>query len=211
VPTIFLSVGTLRFAHPTSSIQIFKQQKKSRDADGARVVPGRRPRNTEGAGKTGCALHPRSRVQIRNKRKRTRAYRFSGNTPAFPAQWFYDLLRALPGDRAFLPPSLCELAKLSASVGAPGPHDFAVRSSHARQSQLLASTASRPNVRHDGQRPSYRGQDGGVLDSIWAGGKGKYFFEQDWTGQISLNRFKKSGFWRRGYLPISPGRKAYFL
>ena len=25
--------------------------------------------------------------------------------PAFPAQWFYDLFRALPGDRAFLPPS----------------------------------------------------------------------------------------------------------
>ena len=60
----------------------------------------------EGAGKAGCALHPRSRVQSA-QRKRTRAYRFSGGNPAFPAQWFYDLLRALPGDRAFLPPSLC--------------------------------------------------------------------------------------------------------
>ena len=38
-------------------------------------------------------------------KKRTRAYRFSGGIPAFPAQWFYGLLRALPGDRAFLPPS----------------------------------------------------------------------------------------------------------
>ena len=33
--------------------------------------------NTEGAGKTGCALHPRSRVHDCAK-KRTRAYRFSG-------------------------------------------------------------------------------------------------------------------------------------
>ena len=32
------------------------------------------------------------------RRKRTRAYRFSGGTPAFPAQWLYGLLRALPGD-----------------------------------------------------------------------------------------------------------------
>src|ERR1700675_1108027 len=32
-------------------------------------------------------------------RTRTRAYRFSGEHPAFPAQWFYGLLRALPGDR----------------------------------------------------------------------------------------------------------------
>src|SRR4029078_9724199 len=32
---------------------------------------------------------------------RTRAYRFSGNTPAFPAQWPYGLLRDLPGERLF--------------------------------------------------------------------------------------------------------------
>src|SRR5450631_1992768 len=71
----------------------------------ARVLPETfTPLRTEGAGKTGCALHPRSRVQTCTK-KRTRAYRFSGNTPAFPAQWFYGLFRALPGDRAFLPPS----------------------------------------------------------------------------------------------------------
>jgi hypothetical protein len=31
------------------------------------------------------------------RRKRTRAYRFSGGTPAFPAQWLYGLYRALPG------------------------------------------------------------------------------------------------------------------
>ena len=33
------------------------------------------------------------------QKTRTRAYRFSGNTPAFPAQWLYGLLRALPGER----------------------------------------------------------------------------------------------------------------
>src|SRR5205823_5649672 len=59
----------------------------------------------EGAGKTGCALHPRSRVQICAK-KRTRAYRFSGSIPAFPAQWFDGLCRALPGDEFVLSPSL---------------------------------------------------------------------------------------------------------
>jgi hypothetical protein len=41
----------------------------------------------EGAGKAGCTLHPRSRVQTCTK-KRTRAYRFSGGNPAFPARWF---------------------------------------------------------------------------------------------------------------------------
>src|SRR5438552_5732424 len=32
----------------------------------------------------------------------------SGNTPTSPAQWLYGLLRALPGERAFLPPSLAD-------------------------------------------------------------------------------------------------------
>src|ERR1700755_1819185 len=62
----------------------------------------RRP-SREGAGKTGCARHPRSRVQ-RQRERRTRAYRFRGSSPAFPAQWFYGLFRALPGDRLYLPP-----------------------------------------------------------------------------------------------------------
>ena len=39
-------------------------------------------------------------------RKRTRAYRYRRNTPAFPAQWLYGLCRALPGDEFVLPPSL---------------------------------------------------------------------------------------------------------
>src|ERR1700742_2796301 len=62
--------------------------------------------------------------------------------PAFPARWCYAFLRALPGDRALLPPSpAAALAArvLSASVGAPGPHDFAVRVTCSRQSH-----ASRP-------------------------------------------------------------------
>jgi hypothetical protein len=32
-------------------------------------------------------------------------YRFTGVTPAFPAQWFYGLFRALPGDEFVLSPS----------------------------------------------------------------------------------------------------------
>jgi hypothetical protein len=68
------------------------------------------------------------------------------------------------------------LRELDAGVEASGPHDFAVRSNISRQlasrsltenpalrspraPNAAASTASRPNVRDDGQRPSW-GQDG---------------------------------------------------
>ena len=61
--------------------------------------------DNEGAGNAGCLLHPRSRVQW-CKELRTRAYRYSRSTPAFPAQWVDGLCRALPGDEFVLPPSL---------------------------------------------------------------------------------------------------------
>jgi hypothetical protein len=94
---------------------------------------GRRRSSREGAGKTGCALHPRSRVQ-KAKRTRTRAYRFSGSSPAFPAQWFYGLFRALPGDRLSCHRRPREIShELDASIGASGPHDFAVHISAVRQ------------------------------------------------------------------------------
>ena len=47
-----------------------------------------------------CRMHAAPAVSraICAKQERTRAYRFSGGNPAFPAQWLYGLLRALPGD-----------------------------------------------------------------------------------------------------------------
>jgi hypothetical protein len=70
----------------------------------------------------------------------------TGITRHSPRNGFNSLFRALPGDRAFLPPSLAEVAfrKLDASVGTSGPHDFAVRSQHRPSSAPPASTASRP-------------------------------------------------------------------
>src|SRR6266481_9007538 len=42
----------------------------------------------------------------------------TGNHPAFPAQWFYGLLRALPGDQACLTPSPARLlADLTPTMG----------------------------------------------------------------------------------------------
>src|ERR1700687_3060163 len=108
---------------------------------------------TEGAGKAGCALHPRSRVQD-GVRKRTRAYRFSGGNPAFPAQWFYGLLRTLPGDRAFLPPSPADVA--ANLMPASGHQDHTT--SPSAPSALVRNTVSVHRiplrVRDVAQRPS---------------------------------------------------------
>ena len=74
-------------------------------------------------------------------------HRFNRDHPGFPRAMVYGLLRALPGERAFLPPSPCGYrcistrsgghisTRLDASFAAPGPHDFAVR---ARLAKALA-------------------------------------------------------------------------
>jgi len=54
-----------------------------------------------------------------------------------------------------------------------------------------ASTATRPNVRDDGQRPSSRDGMAGVVGVIWGRGEAEYFCGRDWTGQISLKLLQK--------------------
>jgi hypothetical protein len=63
-----------------------------------------------------------------------------------PRDGFNSLLRALPGDRALLPPSFCgsSSTKLSASVGAPGPHDFSVRLDAVRRQHLRVHRIPHP-------------------------------------------------------------------
>jgi hypothetical protein len=51
----------------------------------------------------------------------------SGSSPTSPAQWLYGLLRALPVSGLFATVACGSLHELSASIAAPGPHDFAVR------------------------------------------------------------------------------------
>ena len=62
----------------------------SRGAERPKFCRSFRPLETEGAGKTGCALHPRSRVRFVDRKLHT-SIQGSGEHPAFPAQWLYGL------------------------------------------------------------------------------------------------------------------------
>ena len=86
-----------------------------------------------------------------------------------------------------MPPSLRGYpAKLSASVGAPGPHDFTVRKPPLVRA-MIAPGALRPshpvpNVRDDRDTPLLWD---GMADSIMlilANREAEYFCEDDWTG-----------------------------
>src|SRR5580704_15464875 len=66
------------------------------------------------------------------------------------------------GPGSFAPVTLAKLLprKLSASVGAPGPHAFAVRISIARLATLPRPPHPAPNVRDDREAPLLWEQDG---------------------------------------------------
>src|SRR5712671_3092025 len=89
---------------------------------------------SEGAGNAGCALHPRSRVQCAQE-VRTRAYRAAESIRHSLRNGFtaYNALSLVIGFLATIIGGTDR--QLDASTGASGPHVFAVRFSHARQSQ----------------------------------------------------------------------------
>ena len=77
------------------------------------------PPKSEGAGNAGCPLHPQPRVQGR-KHTSVVATGSAGFTRRFLHDGFNGLYRALPGDRAFLPPSPADIG-VSGPIGPTSP------------------------------------------------------------------------------------------
>ena len=109
----------------------------------------------------------------------------TGNTRHSPRNGFNGFLRALPGDRACLSPSPARrvrpvradiaIRQLDTSVGASGPHDFAVRKLAHSSVALPASTASRPAFVTIAIRPSDRDGTAAYVKVIWVRREQKYF------------------------------------
>jgi hypothetical protein len=133
----------------------------------------------EGAGKTGCTLHPRSRVQTAHKN----AHEHTGSAEAvrpslrngFTA---YIVLSSVTG--------LCchrraqeALAsqELDASVGASGPHDFAVRVAPFVLRAPARPPHPAPYVRDDRDTPLLWARDGRAGSADLPDGESGIFFE----------------------------------
>jgi hypothetical protein len=83
--------------------------------------------------------------------------------------------------------------KLDASIGASGPHDFAVRLT--RRSSIAHPRPPHPaaHVRDDRETPLVWGGMAGNKPVIWVGWKQEYFCSDNWTGQIRLKWREKFG------------------
>src|ERR1700677_3031514 len=116
-------------------------------------------------------------------------------SPGIPARdGFNSLLRALLGDRACLPPSPVKIFfhRLDASVGASGPHDFAVRrNKRSRQQRHPRPSHPNPTFVTIAKRPFVWAGMAGDIDVIWVKSEWEYFCAGDWTTQIRLIPFNK--------------------
>jgi hypothetical protein len=124
-------------------------------------------KHREGAGKAGCALHPRSRVQRQN-RKRTRAYRFSGGNPAFPARWVtaYSALSPVTGLSCHRHPrKVLLLANLTPASGRQD-HTASPSAPPAIVCRRLRVHRIPPRVRDDREPPLSSGETRGVMPVI---------------------------------------------
>jgi hypothetical protein len=107
-------------------------------------------------------------------RMRTRAYRFSGNTPAFPAQWLYDLYVLSLVNRSLLPPSPpggAGLPRTSRQQSGRQDHTTSPYASVPFVIGTSASTASRPAFRDDREPPLLVERDARIMPVIWVGVK----------------------------------------
>jgi len=115
-------------------------------------------------------------------------HRFSQIIRHSPRGGFNGVLRALPGDRAFLPPSPNgSIRRLDTSVGVSGPHDFAVRQSAVRPHENSRAPLSRPS--HPVPRfvttrdpPLLPGQDARMISTDLRKTEVEYFSRRGWTG-----------------------------
>ena len=160
------------------------------------------PKNKRVRGKPGARC-TRGLVCQKNRTWRTRAYRSSGEHPAFPAQWFYGLYAISPVSRALLPPSpprnfLRNLAPASGARTTRFRRTLVPRASSAAP----ASTASHRAFRDDREPPLSSGETRGIWTDL-PFLKIRIFLRQglDWFLVICPSRLgKKSPLIERGRL-----------
>jgi hypothetical protein len=128
--------------------RIGRQTLASSRRNRARVVVRNTLEKNEGAGNAGRPMRPIAACATIVV-ERTRVSQVTPESPGTPRAMVYGLYRALPGEPGFLAtvtPEKLASQELDASVGASGPHDFAVRIKRR-------SSSAHPRPPHPAPRP----------------------------------------------------------
>ena len=136
----------------------------------------------------------------------------TGGSSGLPCAMVLRLIRDLPGDRAFLPPSPCRNKFLRDLAPASGRQDHTISPSAAMPLVIDIACVHRipPRVRDDRDPPLLSRRDDVSNDSFRKKRKQNIFARRDWTTQISLIGQAKLDFWRKRFsatLWVQRGRR----
>ena len=150
---------------------------------------------SEGAGKTGCAPHPRSRVPMHMAKTHT-SIQVRREHPGLPCTMALRLTSSSSRRTALLPPS--PLRSLLPKDLTPAPrrpnHTTSPYASGAYVYRAISVHCIPPHVRDDREAPLICRETGGFMRLIWVRTKAEYF------SIPALTRFRKI----RSDLPVVP-------
>jgi hypothetical protein len=107
--------------------------------------------------------------------------------PAFPAQWFYGLYRALPGDRAFLPPSHADQSAHLTPASGRQDHTFLPSAWVPFVSDTACVHRIPPRVRDDREPPLRWDETARDIPVFRGRREAEYFSDRDWTEIRRMN------------------------
>jgi hypothetical protein len=136
-----------------------------------------------------------------------------GNTPAFPAQWFTAYFALSSVSQTLLSPSSAMMRmhrrQRGASLGAPGPHDFAVRVGVVRLATPSRPPHPLPNVRDDRDTPLLRAGTRPVITNFGKKER-EIFLREGLDNPNQLETVRKNSIlrasYRRAFGRLEPGR-----
>src|ERR1700731_2593781 len=117
------------------------------------------------------------------KNTRVSHHGHTGITRPSPRNGFNGFLRALPGDRAFLPPSPALLSANLTPASGRQDHTSSPSASHAVRQERIRVHRIPPRVRDDRDTPLEWGGTANHIVLIWGSGKQKYFCLGGWTAK----------------------------
>ena len=149
------------------------------------------PLKTEGAGKTGCWLHPRPAC---NKKRRRQSPQVQPERPGLPCAMVLRLIRDLPGVPGLLATAACR-SPPAGSIPASGDRDHTISPSASCRTpcDTPASIASRTQRPWRSRYAPPADEDRRTISMISSSDKQNYFFGRGLTRFLKISSSGKSG------------------
>jgi hypothetical protein len=198
----------VRGAQSLPPIQFSNSQEDARPHSRGTIRPGLCQASLTKRGRGECRARERTRSPVCETKKHTsKSHHRYGRHPAFPARWFTAYSTLSPAIGLFVTVVGLDSVSINANLMPASRHQDHVASLStrdiSRQLMSRASIASSLTFRDDSAYvPLAEAGWGESIKLFLPFRETNYFFQRDWTTQITLKRLVNLDFWRRWLRPL---------